>query len=216
MNAFVVAKERVNKKAQESQTGEYEKDFVRVDHCVKYAYSTTPERSVFDMSTTQTPAGTARPAAPAQPSAAQQLADSLNRAADAMKTPQQRLDSETGDANQSRADAAAQEQRQREDQIRAHARQQQAINQQNQTRIKQNDFVVVNLDQVPNELHTVSMRESLRNLRQAGAHLVSGRVSDVEDTPTGREYVIETASRNYIVPAAAVTRADIYADENDL
>lgn len=159
------------------------------------------------MSTTQVPANVA----PRTPTQAQvdQTGESLKQAAQAA------ADKQTAAENQRRAEAAKATQQRKQEAIQAAKRQQQAKVQAEREDIRVGDHVVIDLAKVPEALHTVSMREHLRRLHQGGAHLEAGRVAAINDTPTGREVVVETSVANHTVPIGAVTRADLF-DEASL
>lgn len=170
------------------------------------------------MSSTQFPA-TQRPdqpqQQPANPAPSQQPSQSQPPQQPSQPPArQQALDAQTQQYNKTQSDASAQEAKKREDGIKAAAEQQRTKQKQKDVQIVQGDYVVIDLERVPQELHTVPMRESLRGLHQAGGHQIAGRVQEIQDGPTGRQFVIETANRNYTVPAAAVVRADLYMDED--
>lgn len=146
----------------------------------------------------------------------ERLASGLNNAADALKTRQQQLDSQTNQTNQQRVDAARQQRQRERERIVAAARQQQAVNRQRETAIREGDHVVIDTERLPQELRTARLMNEMRRLRQSGAHMQTGRVVQIEGTPEGRVLHIEGPQTRHNVPEPLAVRADHMADELDL
>jgi hypothetical protein len=77
---------------------------------------------------------------------------------------------------------------------------------------KENDLVIVDVDNVPEAVQTAPMQASLKGLRDKGMQGRAGRVVGIEDgTHAGeRMYVVDGADFTVRVPAAAVHKADRY------
>lgn len=169
------------------------------------------------MSSTQVPSNVAQraPQQQSQPAVTQQQVDAagkgLTETADQLH-PQGAADRATQQENQRREQAAKSLKQRKHEAIQAAKKIQKARQEQQATDVRQGDHVVIDLSKVPEALHTVSMREHLRRLHQAGAHLEAGRAAQVNDTPTGKQVVVETPSANHTVPIGAVTRADLFDD----
>jgi hypothetical protein len=141
----------------------------------------------------------------------------LNQASGALRTRDEQLALDNQQAQQQQGDAAQKQQQRKMDRIRASVKAQQAKNAAEATAIRQGDHVVVDLDRISRpDQQTAALRQEYVRLHQAGGHQMAGRVVNVENTPNGIYYQIETENMNQRVSAAAVVRADAYAEENDI
>jgi hypothetical protein len=100
----------------------------------------------------------------------------------------------------------------RQQQARDAARRQRETVRARQEEVRHGDMVVVDLERIPESMHTAAMRDRLQQLHQAGAHTMVGRVQSIEDGPTGRLAVVEDVSGISVqrVPLQAAVRADLY------
>lgn len=69
---------------------------------------------------------------------------------------------------------------------------------------KDGDEVMIDVDGVPEGLHTVPLMTHLKLLRDAGMQGLRGRVTGSEDSPAGKVYSIDGATFSHKVPAVAV------------
>jgi hypothetical protein len=142
-----------------------------------------------------------------------QSARNLNQASEQLRNRQ--LANEQAAAQRKQVDASEQMQQRRSERIQASVKAQQAKNAAEATAIRQGDHVVVDLERISQpEQQTANLRAEYVRLHQAGAHYLSGRVANVENTPNGIFYTVETENMTQRVPAAAVVRADVFAEEN--
>lgn len=77
---------------------------------------------------------------------------------------------------------------------------------------KENDLVVMDIDGVPEAIRTVPMSTALKGLSDRGMHQRSGRVVGMEDSDSGRVYVVDGADFTVRVPAAAVRKASLHKE----
>lgn len=164
-----------------------------------------------------TPVNPARPVQPAATAQPQQthvdaVAENLNHAANAMQTPQQRNDAVQARNTEQAAATRQSDEERKQDNLQAAVRAQRAINQARMAQLQVGDHAVIELDKITPEQTTVGLKHQVRFLHQANAHLASGRVSNIENGPTGRILHVETAHATYQVPEQLATRADLYDD----
>lgn len=168
-----------------------------------------------DMSTT--PSNLNRTAArPVQPAAqpTQQQVDAtatyLNAASHALSSRQAQLEKETREVTEQRRVQDEKEAETKRDGIRAAAKQQQALNRQREIQPQIGDLVVVDLEKARPEQQTTTVRNAIKHLHNAGAHLSTGRVSDIEHSPGGRILTVQAPHATLQVPELLATRADLH------
>jgi cold shock CspA family protein len=94
--------------------------------------------------------------------------------------------------------------RQRED---AMANAQRGMNAQEAERIKEGDYVKVDLEAVPENVRSLNIAR-YKQLHSVGAHGLTGRVIGEEHLAEGRHFRVDSATHTVLVPEHAVIRAD--------
>jgi hypothetical protein len=145
-----------------------------------------------------------------------ETARNLLTASDQLRASREtQLAGENKEQQRLQGDAARMQHQRRMERVQASVKAQQAKNAAEATQVRQNDHVVIDLERISRpEQQTVALRNEFVRLHQAGAHYLSGRVANVENTPNGIFYTVETENMTQRVPAAAVVRADVFAEEN--
>jgi hypothetical protein len=142
-------------------------------------------------------------------------ARNLRAASDRLSNRDAQLANDQRSQQQAQTDAARKMQQQRSERIQASVKAQQAKNAAEATAIRQGDHVVVDLERISQpEQQTANLRAEYVRLTQSGAHYMAGRVVNVENAPNGIYYQMETENMTLRVPAQAVVRADVFADQN--